>query len=128
MIPEILAILITFLEILTVTTTEINEIPEKYMKEPELMRVTCYTWTGNKTASGCYPYEGICASNEENLGKVAIVYDKDMVLIDIYEIKDTGSAERLKNGTSIDIYFDTLEDCENFIQQHGDYQYVRIIE
>ena len=43
MIPEIFAILITFLEILTVTTTEIHEIPEKYMKEPELMRVTCYT-------------------------------------------------------------------------------------
>ena len=128
MIPEILATLITVLEVLTVSVTESYEIPEIYMQEPELMRVTCYTWTGNKTASGCYPYEGICASNEENLGKVALVYDKEMVLIGIYEIKDTGSAESLKNGTSIDIYFDTLEDCENFIKEHGDYQYVRIID
>ena len=51
-----------------------------------------------------------------------------MVLIGIYEVKDTGSAESLKNGTSIDIYFDTLEDCEKFIEEHGDYQYVRIID
>lgn len=90
------------------------------------MRVTCYTWTGNKTASGVYPEEGMCASNHDNIGKVAYVYTLDYELIGAFEITDCGGAYSLQNGTSIDIYRDTLERCYEWVGEYGDYLYVKI--
>lgn len=90
------------------------------------MRVTCYTWTGNKTASGVYPEEGMCASNQENIGKVAYVYTLDYELIGEFKITDCGGAYSLQNGTSIDIYRDTLERCYEWVGEYGDYLYVEI--
>lgn len=94
---------------------------------PVKMRVTCYTATGNPTASGCMPYEGIVAGKREWLGYVAILYDLDMNYIGMYEFRDTGGAESLRNGTSIDVYRDTLEGCYDWIEEYGDYLYVEII-
>lgn len=95
---------------------------------PAEMRVTCYTWTGNKTYSGNYPEEGICASSIENIGNIAVVYDKDMNFIGSYICADTGSAERLVSGESIDIYFDSKDKCYEFIEKYGDYQNVVFVK
>ena len=91
-----------------------------------LMRVTCYTWTGNKTASGVYPEESMCAARYEDIGKTAYVYDLDYNFIGAFEITDCGGAYSLQNGTSIDIYRDTLERCYEWVGEYGDYLYVKI--
>lgn len=96
--------------------------------EPVKMRVTCYVPTGNKTADGTVPYEGICAAKREWIGKTAIVYDQDMRYVGVFEIRDTGGAKRIKNGTSIDIFRDTLERCYEYEREHGMYGYVQIVE
>ena len=87
----------------------------------ELLRCTCYLPTGNKTADGCIPYEGICASNREHLGQVAIVWTQDMEFVGYFECRDTGSHEGLKNGTRIDIYRDTKEGVKKWQKEVGDW-------
>lgn len=96
------------------------------MQNTTYMRVTCYTWTGNKTASGVYPEEGMCAGRYEDMGKTAFVYDLNYNFIGAFEITDCGGAYSLQNGTSIDIYRDTLERCYEWVGEYGDYLYVEI--
>lgn len=97
--------------------------------EPQLvkMRVTCYAPTGNPTASGVMPFEGGCAAKRDWIGGVAVVYDLDMNYIGTFDINDCGGAKRLKNGTSIDIYRESLSRCYEWVRQYGDYLYVQII-
>ena len=96
--------------------------------EPQMMRTTCYTWTGNRTASGVYPEYGMCASNYEHMGDIAVVYDLDMNLIDTFVVTDVGGAPSLKNGTSIDIYQNSLSECYEWVATYGDYLYIRWID
>ena len=96
--------------------------------EPVKMRVTCYVPTGNKTADGTVPYEGICAARRCDLGKVAVVYDMEMNLIGYFECRDTGGHERLKNGTSIDIFRDNMDRAKEWIATYGDHCFVQLIE
>lgn len=119
---KITAILTTII-ILTITSNA-----EPVFTEPVKMRVTCYAPTGNPTASGVMPYEGICAAKREWMGKVAVIYDMDMRLIGYFEIRDTGGHQRIKNGTSIDIYRDSLERCYEWVAEYGDHCYVQILE
>lgn len=92
------------------------------------MRVTCYLPTGNRTADGTVPYEDICAARRQDLGKVAIVYNMEMQLIGFFEVRDTGGHERLKNGTSIDIFRKDRDSAMEWIRTHGDYCYVQLVE
>ena len=108
--------------------TPIQYEQRDYYVEPVKIRTTCYKWTGNKTASGCYPYEGICASNREHLGDVAVLYTMDMKYIGCFECRDIGGAESLRNGTSIDIYRDTLDRCYEWVHTYGDYTFIQWIE
>ena len=101
-----------------------NDIPEGC----ELLRCTCYTPTGNKTADGTWPYEGICASNKEHLGQVAVVWTKDMEFVGYFECRDTGSHEGLVNGTRIDIYRDTKEGVKKWQKEVGDYVIVQWVK
>ena len=91
----------------------------------ELIRCTCYTPTGNKTADGTIPYEGICASNKDHLGQVAVVYDMDMNFIGYFEARDLGGNEDLQNGTRIDIYRDTEQGVREWQQTVRDYVIVQ---
>lgn len=97
--------------------------------EPELqlVRCTCYVATGNKTASGVYPYEGIVASTREHMknGDVAILYTKDKELIGFFECRDIGGDERILNGTRIDIYRDSLDRAYEWVGEYGDFVYVQ---
>lgn len=94
----------------------------------ELLRCTCYLPTGNKTADGTIPYEGICASNREHLGQVAVVWTKDMEFVGYFECRDTGSHEGLQNGTRIDIFRETEQGIREWQNTVGDYVIVQWVE
>lgn len=116
-------------------------------KEPELKRVdmTCYTHTGNPCRNGKMPREGICAYQEQYLGWLAIVYEDNNgklgEIIGYYEIYDTGygietdvvnpdtgkNYGSLEIGTSIDIFQNSLEECYEFIEEHGDSCFIQLV-
>ncbi|MDD6825778.1 MAG: hypothetical protein PUE12_06625 [Oscillospiraceae bacterium] len=116
----------------TSANTEIDII------KPVKVRCTCYTSTeGSITASGEHVREGIIAGKREWMHKTAILYDLDMNLIGIYEVKDTGAGmdtdgdgkgDSIKNGKSIDVYRNTLTRCYDWIKEYGDYVYLVIID
>lgn len=99
-------------------------------KDTELQKVrcTCYLPTGNKTASGIYPYEGIVASNKDHLGQVAALYTEDMEFIGYFECKDTGGHKGIKNGTRIDVYRENRQRLNDWIKTYGDYVYIQWID
>ena len=116
-------------------------------KEPELkhVKMTCYTHTGNPCRNGKMPRDGICAYQEHYLGWLAIVYADNNgnpgEIIGYYEIYDTGygietdvvnpytdeNYGSLELGTSIDIFQDSLEECYEFIEEHGDTAFIQIV-
>jgi len=105
-------------------------------EELTLMRVTCYcpeSCSGKVTASGTVPKPNYtCGARRDLIGGVALVYENDNGapgdFIGLFEIQDTGSAPRIVNGTSIDIYQSSLEDAQAFVKAHGDYLYVQIVK
>lgn len=112
-----------------VLTNIVQSKAEAIYVEPVKMRVTCYTAPkGAIQASGREVMEGTCAARRCDLGKVAVVYDENMKLVGHFEITDTGGHPRLKDGSSIDIFRDTLDRCYDWIGEYGDYMYVQIIE
>ena len=92
------------------------------------VRCTCYLPTGNKTAGGVYPYEGIIATNREHLGQTAALYTEDMELIGYFESLDTGGHKELKNGTRIDVYRKNMKRAKKWIKKYGDYVYIEWID
>ena len=112
---------ITLLSIPLTVQADTRPIPDGC----QIMRCTCYTPTGNKTADGTWPYVGICASNREHLGQVAVVYTMDGRGIGYFECRDTGSHEDLKNGTRIDIFRETEQGVREWQQTVGDYVIVQ---
>lgn len=92
------------------------------------VRCTCYLPTGNKTADGTVPYEGICASNRDHLGDVAVLYSVDGEFIGFFECRDIGGHRKLRNGTAIDIYRDSMDRAWEWAAEWGDYVYVYWIE
>lgn len=100
--------------------------------EPKLekVRCTCYIATGNPTKSGYMPHEGIVASTEEHLenGDIAVLYTLDRQLIGFFECRDTGGDERIKDGTRIDIYRDSIEEAYEWVKTYGDYVLVEWVQ
>lgn len=77
--------------------------------------ITGYCIKG-QTASGEETRAGICAYRPRDIGKTAMVYDADMKLIGIYEVKDTGG-QNIRSGTTLDIWFPTKEECHAITQK-----------
>ena len=99
------------------------------IKEPQLMRCTVYTAPeGAITADGSKVREGIVAGKREWLGYTCIIYDKNLRLIGLYEVKDTGGTEELKNGTVIDVFRNDLDACKDWVNTYGDYCYIQILK
>lgn len=96
--------------------------------ELQKVRCTCYLPTGNKTADGTVPYEGICASNRDHLGDVAVLYSVDGEFIGFFECRDVGGHRKLRNGTAIDIYRDSMDRAWEWVGEWGDHVYVYWIE
>lgn len=91
------------------------------VEEPLLapMRGTAYCVSG-VTASGAITRPGICASNNEMLGKTAIIYQRnpDNTLgefVGIFEVLDSGGSKGIKNGNVIDIWEPDLEQCQELM-------------
>lgn len=114
--------------LLIITTTKADAkqiyIPEGF----EVIRCTCYLPTGNPTADGTVPFEGICASSREHLGDVAVIYDLDMRIVGFFQCRDTGSHPGLKNGTRIDIFMETEEEVQEWQATVGDYVIVQWVK
>ena len=87
----------------------------------QTVRCTCYLPTGNRTADGTVPYEGIIASNREHLGDMAILLTMDGEMIGVFETRDCGGHYKLRNGTAIDVYRDTMERAWEWVHTYGDY-------
>lgn len=97
-------------------------------EELQKVRCTCYLPTGNKTADGTVPYEGICASNRDHLGDVAVLYSVDGEFIGFFECRDVGGHRKLRNGTAVDIYRDSMDRAWDWVHTYGDYVYIYWIE
>lgn len=92
------------------------------------VRCTCYIPTGHKTADGTVPYEGVIASNRDNLGDCALLYTLDGEYIGLFECRDIGGNRKLRNGTAIDVFRDTLDRAYDWIGEYGDYVMIIWIE
>lgn len=124
-------ILLVMLVIFLALVISLNVHAQKDVFVPdgcELLRCTCYIPTGNKTATGITPYEGICASNKDHLGQVAVVYDMDLQIIGYFECKDTGSHQGLKDGTRIDIFRENKTRVKEWQKTVGDYVIVQWVK
>ena len=95
--------------------------------EPVKMRVTCYLPTGNPTASGVMPFVGGCAAKRDWIGGVAILYTMDGEFVKMLDINDTGGHQRIKNGTSIDVFVQDMDAAREWIATYGDYMMVQIL-
>ena len=91
--------------------------PARADAEPELrsMEATAYCYDG-LTYSGAPVRRGICAGRKEWIGKCAAVYMQEEdgsigEFVGYYEVLDTGSDERLINGSAIDIYLPDEDTC-----------------
>ena len=98
-------------------------------KVPKRTKMRCTVYTGGGiTKSGKKVREGFIASNNSNLGKVALLYTEDGKFIGAFECEDTGSAHWLKDGTAIDVYRENKSACREWISTYGDYVLVQWID
>lgn len=84
------------------------------------------------TSTGKKPRYGIAGGKPDWYGCAVAIYqtndDGEMGdFIGWWEIEDTGSAKTIQNGTSIDLYQYTLEECYDWVSQYGDYVYIQLI-
>lgn len=124
----ILTLLISVSLIAPVNAKELNEA----FKNPQQMRVTCYHGGSGVTASGTKPVaEYTCGARRDLIGCVALVWADDNgapgEFVGIFEVQDTGSAQRIKDGYSIDVYQECYSDCEDWIRTYGDYMWVQYV-
>lgn len=83
----------------------------------QLMNTTAY-YQGHTTANGSKVHVGGCACNT-HVGDVAIVYSLDGQYLGMYECNDTGSANGLVNGTTIDVYRPNYTMCKSWMKLTG---------
>lgn len=119
---------ITVVILLTAITVSAEDDYNPYGK-PFKVRATCYTSSeGAITADNSKVREGIIAGKREWLGYGCVIYDLDMKIIGLYEFRDTGGHEELKNGTRIDVYRNSLQRCHEWIDTYGDYVYIQVFK
>ena len=94
----------------------------------EYVRLSCYLPTGNCTADGTIPYEGICASNYQHLGMKCVMYNNDLQPVAVWECHDVGGNELLQAGKAIDVYRDNMDRAWELIGLYGDHVYIKWIE
>lgn len=82
--------------------------------EFEEMLTTAYCLHGT-TATGGTTRPGIAACNT-HVGEIAVIYTMEGEYLGMFEITDTGGTDGLMAGTVIDVWFDTLEECEEWMR------------
>lgn len=104
---------------------------QRFIEEEGLERVylSCYLPTGNRTADGTVPYEGICSCNREHMGQDCIMYDaRTLEAVARWECRDIGGNSLLQQGKAIDVYRDSYERCVALKQEYGNYVYIKWID
>ena len=113
----------------------------KEFEEPEVIRCTCYCEHG-KTATGAVTDYGIISGKKEWLCCVAELHriNEDGSVgqfIGFFEFKDTGAGmdsdgdgygDTIKNGKSVDVWVDSLDEAYMWRDAYGDYVYMKIIK
>lgn len=114
---RILAVLMTVSIALTIC-------PEtKAEDQPTLIKgyATAYNGPTDTTYTGKPVHKGICGGCQAYIGKTIILYqrlpgDEIGQIIGIYECEDTGpGTDGFREGRVIDVYFPTLEECQDFM-------------
>ena len=94
--------------------------------EFQKMHTTAYCLHG-VTANGGTTRPHIAACNP-HLGEVATVYTLDGEYLGTFEITDTGKTKGLRAGRVIDVWFDTYEECKEWMRLTGGKVYVAFTE
>lgn len=87
--------------------------PYADVSEFQTMYTTAYCLHGI-TAIGGTTRPGICACNP-HVGDIAMVYTMDGEFITMLECTDTGTTNGLQSGTVLDVWFDTYEECQEWM-------------
>lgn len=108
---------------------------------PQKIRCTCYC-EHKKTCTDVKPYYGVVAGKKEWLGLTCELNEVNPdgsigPFIGFFEFKDTGAGmdsdgdgigDTIKNGTSIDVWVNTLDEAYDWVGTYGDYVYIKLIE
>ena len=107
---------------------------------PTPVEMTFYLPTGNDCANGKPPHQGIVAFAPEFIGDTAILYEYNEdgsigEIIGFYEIYDTGYGKKLpsgygsiKEGKTVDVFFNNFGDGAEFVREHGNQVYIQIVK
>lgn len=104
-----------------ILTTAFLAVIAPHLGEAQTVRCTCYLPTGNRTADGTVPYEGIIAANREHLGDMAILLTLEGEYIAMMECRDCGGSKMLRNGTAIDVFREDMDAALEWVEMYGDY-------
>lgn len=109
-----------------ITSAAIRAQAGQDLQPPDTIKFdsTAYCETGDPTASGKWPREGVTVAVDSNvipLGSAVMIWDEGGEWMGIYEAQDTG---RLIKGRIIDIYIDKYTDA---IEWGRKTIYVRVI-
>ena len=92
----------------------------------EYVYLSCYLPTGNRTADGTIPYEGICSCNIEHLGQDCIMYDATTLTpVARWECRDIGGNSLLKQGKAIDVFRTDMNRAIELKKTYGDHVYIK---
>ena len=117
------------------------------LEVPTVMRVTCYTAKeGARCSTGVVPHYGVIAGAKEWEGKAVLLYTFEydeggepipVECIGLFTILDTGDGidtdkdgrgDTIRNGQSLDVYVETGNHAEEWVNTYGDYLLVQIVD
>ena len=89
--------------------------------------VTTAYCCGSITYNGSAVHVGGAACNPR-IGQVAIIYSMEGEYLMTVEVNDSGSAQGLVEGWAIDVYFPTLEECQEWMALTGGHVMIQFID
>ena len=115
-------ITITFLTSPTISRARNGYIDQSALFESEEVEIeelyTTAYMCGHHTALGVPVHVG-CAACNPRLGYVGVIYSLDGEYLMTVEVNDTGNTQGLQNGSVIDCYFPTYEECKAWMAKTG---------
>lgn len=142
----LMIIMFIFANSIAVASYKMNPPTGDPLKEPVVIRTTCYTADeGSVCSTGIPPHEGVVAACKEWEGMAvalyAFEYDESgepvpTECIGLFTVLDTGAGidtdydgkgDSIRNGQSIDVYMPTLHAAEEFRDKYGDYTLMMLI-
>lgn len=136
----IISLLITYTLNVQSRVAKIDPVVGDPFEEPVRIRCTCYCEHG-KTATGRKTEYGIIAGKKSWLGYTAELnaINEDGTIgefIGYFEFQDTGAGmdtdgdgkgDSIKNGQSVDVWINSLEEAYAWRDKYGDYVFIKII-